>query len=87
MAKLIATTFDKDESANSLPLCGNGCVFMWGAYKHNVVVAMGAYIHGVLINPRRACAARVTVLGLCVCVCVCYSTSHFSRVYSCHKRY
>ena len=48
-----------------------------------------------LINPRRACAARVTVLGLCVCVCVClsvclcvcYSTSHFSRVYSCHKQY
>ena len=24
----------------------------------------------VVINPRRACAARVTVLGLCVCVCV-----------------
>ena len=24
---------------------------------------------------------------VCVCVCVCYSTSHFSRVYSCHKRY
>ena len=23
-----------------------------------------------LVNPRRACAARVTVLGLCVCVCV-----------------
>ena len=22
------------------------------------------------INPRRACAARVTVLGLCLCVCV-----------------
>ena len=33
-----------------------------------------------LINPRRACAARVTVLGLCVCVCVCYPTSHFLRV-------
>ena len=30
-----------------------------------------------IINPWRACAARVTVLGLCVCacVCVCYSTS------------
>ena len=32
----------------------------------------------VLINPRRACAARVTVVGLfvcvCVCVCVCVST-------------
>ena len=25
---------------------------------------------GMLINPRRACAARVTVLGLCVCVSV-----------------
>ena len=25
----------------------------------------------VLINPRRACAARVTVLSLSVCVCVC----------------
>ena len=24
------------------------------------------------INPRRACAARVMVLGLCVCLCVCY---------------
>ena len=22
---------------------------------------------------------------MCVCVCVCYSTSHFSRVYSCHE--
>ena len=26
-----------------------------------------------VVNPRRACAARVTVLGLCVCVCVCVS--------------
>ena len=24
-----------------------------------------------VINPRRACAARVTVLGLCVCLSVC----------------
>ena len=23
-----------------------------------------------VVNPRRVCAARVTVLGLCVCVCV-----------------
>ena len=28
-----------------------------------------------LINPRRACAARVTVVGLCVCVCVCVCLS------------
>ena len=27
--------------------------------------------HNFFINPRRACAARVTVLGSCVCVCVC----------------
>ena len=25
----------------------------------------------IMVNPQRACAARVTVLGLCVCVCVC----------------
>ena len=25
----------------------------------------------IIINPRRACAARVTVVVLCVCVCVC----------------
>ena len=25
----------------------------------------------LLINPRRACAARVTVVVLCVCQCVC----------------
>ena len=35
------------------------------------------------INPRRACAARVTVLGLCVClsVClfVCLSVDDYSR--------
>ena len=24
----------------------------------------------LLVNPRRACAARVTVVVLCVCVCV-----------------
>ena len=24
-----------------------------------------------VINPRRACAARVTVVGLCVCLSVC----------------
>ena len=36
-----------------------------------------------IFNPRRACAARVTVLGLCVClsVClfVCLSVDDYSR--------
>ena len=27
----------------------------------------------LIINPRRACAARVTVVCVCVCVCVCLS--------------
>ena len=39
-----------------------------------------------IINPRRACAARVTVLGS-VCLCVCYSQSHFLGVCSSHKGY
>ena len=30
-----------------------------------------AHITDDLINPRRACAARVTVLGLSICVYVC----------------
>ena len=28
-----------------------------------------------IINPRRACAARVTVVGLLVCLCVCLSVT------------
>ena len=28
-----------------------------------------------IINPRRTCAARITVLGLCVCLSVCLSTT------------
>ena len=32
-----------------------------------------------IINPRRTCAARVTVVGsVCVCVCVCVSTQHLT---------
>ena len=26
----------------------------------------------IVINPRRACTVRVTVLSVCVCVCVCH---------------
>ena len=50
-------TFEKAESASSLPFARNGCLFMWGvyfcmgAYKRDVVVVikMGVYTHGVLI--------------------------------------
>ena len=40
-----------------------------------------------IINPRRACAARVTVLGLCVCLSVCVSVClmpYFSEMVSLH---
>ena len=32
-----------------------------------------------LINPRRTCAARVTVVVLCVCLSVCLSVDDYSR--------
>ena len=32
-----------------------------------------------IINPRRACAARVTVVVLCVCVFVCLFVYDYSR--------
>ena len=35
--------------------------------------------HRLIINPRRACAARVTVVVLCVCVCVCVCVYTYSR--------
>ena len=39
------------------------------------VISFFAYDnHGGFINPRRACAARVTVVGLSVCLSVCVST-------------
>ena len=34
-----------------------------------------------IINPRRACAARVTVLGLCVCLSVCVSVTQHLTLY------
>ena len=43
-----------------------------------------------VINPRRACAAKVTLVVLCVCLSVClsvHSASHFSNIHSCQKRY
>ena len=33
----------------------------------------------LVINPRRACAARVTVVVLCVCLSVCLFVSDYSR--------
>ena len=37
------------------------------------------YMYMYIINPRRACAARVTVVVLCVCLSVCLFVTHYSR--------
>ena len=37
----------------------------------------------LFINPRRACAARVTVVVLCVCMCVCVYVCMYICVYVC----
>ena len=90
-----ASLFGSDSLEGQTLKCLNGdvltytCIYMTihcsghAFWIHTQVFSTGTK----LVNPWRACAARVTVLGLCVSVCVCYSTSHFSRVYSCHKRY
>ena len=42
-------------------------------------------MRSTVINPRRACAARVTVVGLCVCVCL--SVYDYSRTAGCETAY
>ena len=58
--------------------------------KELSIFKFSKYLHSIcstLINPRRACAARVTVLGLSVCLSVCDLTSHLWNIHSSHKRY
>ena len=47
-----------------------------------IIIFIINFMHA-LINPRRACAARVTAVVLCVCVfvylCVCLFVSDYSR--------
>ena len=39
----------------------------------HLLLARKSYIHPYIFNPRRACAARVTVVVVSVCLCVCVS--------------
>ena len=48
----------------------NGCIY---------IARQGGLAPARLITPRRACAARVTVVGLCVCLSVCLSVDDYSR--------
>ena len=69
-----------------LQACTQSCTGI-SMYIHTCICSLAAIqIKGTamrIINPRRACAARVTVLGLCVClsVClfVCLSVDDYSR--------
>ena len=47
------------------PRLGENLTTRWCQQK-----VLSIYMIIIIINPRRACAARVIVLGLCVCVCV-----------------
>ena len=44
--------------------------YLMAVYSMYVAVSSNSAIADI-INPRRACAARVTVVVLCVCVSVC----------------
>ena len=48
----------------------------------SVISAAPVTARGTIINPRRACAARVTVVVLCVCLSVCLSLCLFVYDYS-----
>ena len=43
-------------------------------------IITGLYVVLIIINPRRACAARVTVVVSCVCVSVCPHTLFWQYV-------
>ena len=52
------------QSSNVCSVDGDVIECIYQTYWHRITVGF---------NPRRACAARVIVLGLCVCVSVCLS--------------
>ena len=56
-------------------------IFLFGVSSHPYILEMIFPLVSTITaclqwcnNPRRACAARVTVVCVCVCVCVCVST-------------
>ena len=46
--------------------------YVWTPCIIKAMCLGGGPSKNVLINPQRACGARVTVVGLSVCVSVCY---------------
>jgi len=61
-------------------LAGVSCLCVYKIFTESIhfflhTQSLSCFAELTLVNPRRACAARVTVLGLCVCVCVCVCVS------------
>ena len=69
----------------------SGVYTHWTALKVSGSILQHLEVAVCLINPRRACAARVTVLSLCVraCVseCVCYLANSTPLMYRYKVRY
>ena len=51
----------------------------WSRVRVSSLTQMRNHAQEILVNPRRACAARVTVLGLSVRLSVCLSLYLYSR--------
>ena len=54
-------------------LCVSYLLYGPKAYVDRIKYITDSMMSSALINPRHACAKRVTVVGPCVCVCVCVS--------------
>ena len=56
--------------------------FNWIGWTACIYIARRAAWHMTIINPRRACAARVTVVGsVCLCVCLLSHISPLERLF------
>ena len=54
------------------------CLYMHHMYRHTRITKYIMHVNAGIINPRRACAARVTIVVLRVCLSVCLQLfSHY----------
>ena len=53
--------------------------------RHTIVESVHRLFCYMIINPRRACAARVTVLSLSACACVCESVTSLTATPLTHR--
>ena len=70
--------------------CISTVLYITWSMKDLHMYMYSVHVHSVFINPRRACAARVTVVVLSVCLSVCLSVTTFSAATSnktANKRY